>query len=164
MKHIETLGSNKMIKSLLITIPTAILLTGCSFSLSNTEKKCNPLGQGKFSCNETETSNDRNKSIIFTKEVREDEIVDYGQYAEIWIAPYKYKRGSLFNGRTLNIWIEKPSFKIGEDLVYETGSKSISDNTIGTKFNFNKTYFKDNNEKSLKIELDENIKKILEEE
>ena len=61
---------------------------------------------------------EKSESIIYiaNKVPDFDNVVNMGQYAEAWIAPYKDKNKNLFGARKINFWIKKPSFILGETL------------------------------------------------
>lgn len=92
-------------RTIILTISSVLLFTGCSFSsqkeIPKTKKVQNKKLSGTFS-----------ESRVLPY----DNIVDRGQYAEVWIAPYKDKDGNLFNERRMNFWVEMPDFIIGEEL------------------------------------------------
>jgi hypothetical protein len=78
------------------------VLTGCGVTKNDTENQLNKeLLLNAFS----------NKRVL-----PYDEVVDRGQYAEVWIAPYKDKMGNRFSERRMNFWVVKPDFIVGEEL------------------------------------------------
>jgi hypothetical protein len=89
---------------ILFTIFTSILLTGCFSNKSEVN-------------NEYAAFNNTVKKAFKENTVLPyDEIVDRGQYAEVWIAPYKDEDDNLFNERRMNFWVVKPDFLVGEEL------------------------------------------------
>jgi hypothetical protein len=137
-----------MIRIILAATLSIILFTGCS--------------------QKSEIQKNEDKQIIknqylITKEVREDNIVHYGQYAEVWVAPYKDNEGDLFDERILYFWVEEPDFKIGEKLSYKTNAKNLPENMKHQDFSINESEFKNENNKDLKIELNHDVKRFLEE-
>lgn len=134
-----------MIKVFLTSILLLVLLTGCG---SNTP-------------NSVDTPDLKNK-VIVTKQVREDDIVSFGQYAEIWVAPYKDSDGDLYDERTMYFWVKEADFKIGEELSYKTNAKTNLQNAKHKDFSINSFDLKNENNKEKKIELNKEVKKFLE--
>ena len=94
--------------------------------------------------------------------MREDDIVSFGQYAEIWVAPYKDSDGDLYDERTMYFWVKEPDFKIGEELTYKTNAKTNLQNAKHKDFSINSFDLKNENNKEKKIELNNEVKKFLE--
>ena len=80
-----------------------------------------------------------------------DDIVNMGQYASAWIAPYKDNEDNLFNERRMNFWITKPTFIIGEKL--PTNKQEVVQNK--TSIIFNQENIKKGSNQN--IELDNNV-------
>lgn len=137
-----------MIKIISLAAATILLLTGCS-SKEDVQKEELKL-------------NSKNKYIV-TKVVREDNIIEYGQYLEVWVEPYKDNEGDLFDERTLYFWVEEPDFKIGEKLSYKSNAKNLKENINHTDFSIDTAEIKNENNKDLKIELNSDVKRFLEE-
>jgi hypothetical protein len=90
----------------------SILLSGCSLD----NQKVNP----------PKKNNKISKVFRADRILPYDDVVNMGQYAEAWIAPYKDNKGNLFNERKMNFWVINPSFVIGEEL---PNKKKSSDKT-----------------------------------
>ena len=143
-----------MIKAFLTSILLLVLLTGCG---SNTP-------------NSVDTPDLKNK-VLVTKQVREDDIVSFGQYAEIWVAPYKDSDGDLYDERTMYFWVKEPDFVIGEKVpgANNKNEKSTSNESLyHTKFNikFDKKNIQNNEDENTeiddnKMELDSSVKEVL---
>lgn len=138
-----------MIKKItLISTTIIVLLTGCSSKSDVEKKEFKPLSKNQY---------------IVTKQVREDNIVQYGQYAEVWVAPYKDKSGDLYDERSLYFWVIEPDFKIGEKLSYKTNAKELPENVEHNSVSIDEVELKNENSKEEKIELNSDVKRFLEE-
>jgi hypothetical protein len=93
-----------MIKTFLLPLSMVFLFTGCFTAKNEIEKKLEVNNKAlKKAFNE-------NRVLPY------DDVVNRGQYAEVWIAPYKDEDGNLFNERKMNFWVIEPDFIIGEEL------------------------------------------------
>jgi len=134
--------------TIFISLSFIILFAGCS-TKNEIEKK--------------EIEQSLKNQYLITKEVREDNIVHYGQYAKIWVAPYKDNVGDLYDERILYFWVEEPDFKIGEKLSYKTNAKNLKENINHKRVSIDEIEFKNENEKEQKIELNKDVRRFLEE-
>lgn len=129
----------KKIQIILSIAITTIVFTGCSMGFKN------------------DVEANSQKSVIFMTNTTMpyDDIVNMGQYAEAWIAPYKEESGDLYNERVMNFWIIRPSFNSGEELPTK---ENIEGGEKLSVFNIDKTGLS----KIKDIELDKNVIKYLE--
>ncbi len=153
-----------MIKKFSIYIlgAVALLSTGCA----------NKNSDGLFSKSKEKEATQIPTTLI-KKESHEkkDNIIDMGQYAEAWIAPYKDKEGNLFVERKLYFWVKEPDFVIGEKVpgANNKNEKSTSNESLyHTKFNikFDKKNIQNNEDENTeiddnKMELDSSVKEFL---
>lgn len=130
---------------------TTMLFSGCSlsnFSITKEEKKEQPI-------------------IVTDNVIPYDDVVNMGQYAEAWIAPYKDDDGILYNDRRINFWIIEPTFNNG----ISVDTKKVKEENRGFRIKNTKiddlikpknkeAIAKSNNENEL-IELNSNIEKYL---
>lgn len=120
--------------SYLLPLLSVLVLVGCAGSQYKVEKP-SPL-----------------PLVVTQNVVPYDSIVDMGQYAEAWIAPYKDKDDNLYNSRSMNFWVKKPDFIIGEDLP-DNNTEGVEANSTHQPFNLKMK------EQEVKKELTEEPKK-----
>lgn len=152
--------TNKL--SILFIGALALLSTGCA----------SKSGESFFSTNSKDKEPVQIPSTLVKKESHEkkENIVDMGQYAEAWIAPYKDKEGNLFVERKLYFWVKEPDFVIGEKVpgANNKNDKSTSKESLyHTKFNIkyekkSTPLDEENSEvEDNKMELDSSVKDFL---
>lgn len=138
---------------IILSIASAtILFSGCASSFGLTQEK-EPVEKAN-----KVVSKDTPSQIFSAKRIIPyNKIINMGQYAEAWIAPYKDDDGNLFNERRMNFWVIEPSFVDGEELPRKKDRLKENKKQI---FNVNKATV--NNQATKKIVLDKNILEYLE--
>lgn len=131
----------KNIKIILSIAIASVVFSGCSMSMQN----------------DVEVSKMQNKNVVYKTNtiMPYDDIVNMGQYAEAWIAPYKDDNGDLFDERVMKFWVVNPTFKSGEEL---PNKENIKDGKKLQVFNMDKTGLS----KIKDIQLDKNVLNYLE--
>lgn len=131
----------KNIKIILSIAIASVVFSGCSMSMQN----------------DVEVNKIRNKNVVYKTNtiMPYDDIVNMGQYAEAWIAPYKDDKDDLFDERVMKFWVVNPTFKSGEEL---PNKENIKDGKKLQVFNIDKTGLS----KIKDIQLDKNVLNYLE--
>jgi len=95
--------------------------------------------------------------IVVNNVPKYDNVVDMGQYAEAWIAPYKDKYNNLYNKRNINFWVKEPDFIIGENLPTRRDSFITDSDMKHIPFHLKKLNETITEVPSKKIKLEQNV-------